>query len=164
MRNASGWMARRFEASEHSVLMSVWASRQEAAGRGMAFSGMTSVNQVVVGLDSLQRELDAILRELTSLPRFGYREQRLLRTSLVAFVERTASNILTEGTKGMPGGVASAAQSVCSSSLQKLKANVSLWDDLITQRRVDQVMAVLWEAVRMIGSAALGVLAARLLI
>jgi hypothetical protein len=126
MRNANGWMVQRIQASEHSVLMSVWASRQEAAGRGMAFSGQASSNQVVAGLDALQREMDAILRDLTTLPRFGYREQRVLMTSLVAFVEQTTSNVLAEGTKDMPAGVVSVAQSICSSSLQRLKAGVAL--------------------------------------
>lgn len=163
MRNARGWMTQRIEASEDLVLLSIWASRQEAASRGMASSGQASLNQVNAGLEALERELNAILRDLTTLPRFGRREQRVLQMSLLVFVDQTTSNILRESNKNMTE-FAAGTQPICSSSLQKLKAAVSLWDDLITQRRADQLINVAWEVVRMMGSAALGVLAARLLL
>jgi hypothetical protein len=163
MKNVSGWMTHRTDASEYAVLSSMRASRDAAIRRGMGSSEMAALSEADVGLDTLRGELDALLRDLATLPRLGPREQRLLRVGLMSFVDRTVASVLRESGKDM-GEYAPGAQVACTIALHRLRANVSLWDDLTTQRRADQLSSIAWEVVRMVGSATLGAVVARLLV
>lgn len=162
MKDAQAWIALRMAFAEQSAQLEILKAIDEATSRGMALSGSRRFSQVHAGLETIQQELDAILKDVSLLPRLGCREQKALRIGLMAFVTQTYASVVNEASEAVPG-ITEGLQSVSSGTLQRLQAAIVLWDDLMTQRRHDQLIGIAWDVVRMAISAALGVPATLLL-
>jgi len=159
MTNVKKWLKLACGAAEHRVRMAVWTTRQETASRGMAFSGMSYDSQVRAGLGVLRVEVEELLRSASRLPRLSPKNQRYIADHVAEFVESAYQNVLAEASTSVDKGLACKLAQQYEQPKLGILGSIVLWGEIESQRRADQVWAVIWDVVRMTLSAAAGALA-----
>jgi len=153
------WLELACGAAQHRVGLAVWTTRQETASRSMAFSGMSYDSQVRAGLGVLRVEVEELLRSASRLPRLSPKNQRYIADHVAEFVESAYQNVLAGVSASLDIGMTGDLAQQYDQPKQGILGSVVLWGEIESQRRTDQVWAVVWEIMRMIVSAALGALA-----
>ena len=125
----------------------------------MAFSGMSYDSQVRAGLGVLRVEVEELLRSASRLPRLSPKNQRYIADHVAEFVESAYQNVLAEASTSVDKGLACKLAQQYEQPKLGILGSIVLWGEIESQRRADQVWAVIWDVVRMTLSAAAGALA-----
>lgn len=158
MTSVKKWLELACGAAEHRVRMAVWTKRQETAS-SCVISGMAYDGQVRAGLGVLQIEVEGLLSSASRLPRLSARNQRHIADHMTEFVENVYQEVLTGASTSLGKSMENNLAPQYEQPKRGILGSVVLWGEIESQRRADQVWAVIWDVVRMTLSAAVGALA-----
>jgi hypothetical protein len=153
------WLELACGAAEHRVRMAVWTKREETASNATVLTGYAYDSQVRAGLGVLQVEVEELLRDASRLPRLSVGNRYYIADHMTKFIENAYQNVLAGALPSAGKGVASNLAQQYEQLKLGILGSVVLWGEIESQRRADQVWAVIWDVVRMTLSAALGALA-----
>jgi hypothetical protein len=139
--------------------MAVWTKRQETASNATVLTGYAYDSQVRAGLGVLQVEVEELLRSTSRLPRLSPKNQCYIADHVAEFVESAYQNVLAEASTSFDKGLACKLAQQYEPLKLGILGSIVLWGEIESQRRADQVWAVIWDVVRMTLSAAAGALA-----